>query len=173
MDGRLAAARPAPPRTWREHVEARAWAYKAAAGAGLWVSALYISGPHLGVLFICVSALLFFFCAHRLGGRSKGAGGYAFLNARGQQAAGELSSQELDAHMRGLPPPPPAAAAAQGSGWQGAEAGGSGGKALGSGAVPSANALLAELAQQRARRRAAAAAAAGPDAGAGATAPPP
>ena len=164
MDGRLSAR--AAPQTLRGHLEAHAWLYRAGAGACLWITTLYIAGPHLGVLFICGSALLFFFCAHRLGGRSKGAGGYAFLNAHGQGAAGEMSSRELDAQLRGLPPPQAEAQASGSGGWQGAEAGsssggGSGGKALGSGAVPSKNALLAELAEQRARRRAAAAAGAG------------
>jgi hypothetical protein len=166
--------------TWLEHLREHAWLYRLALAVGLWITMLYMAGPHLGVLFICASALTLFFCAHRLGGRTRGsAGGWSFLNRHGQQAAGEMSSRELDAHVRGLPPPSAGISTSSSSssssgggggvgasGWV-AEGGsssssGGGGKTLGGGAVPTKNALLAELAEQRLRRRAAAAAEAAP-----------
>ena len=153
------------PLTLRERLRASTGALQALVAAALFVAALYAVGPQLGVIFICATALVSFYILHKYGPRAKADGGYSLFNRNAARAAGELSSAELDASLRGLAP-----------GQEALGRGGGGGahlpplapaleppqgQRLGSdGVVPEQNRLLAELAAERMRRRAAAAAAA-------------
>ena len=115
-----------------------------------------MAGPHLGIIFIALSAFVFFYFAHKYGARAQGVGGYSFLNRRGLQALGEMRSEELEAHVRGV---------ARGGGRPAANfehEDPPAGRALGGGAVPSKNTQLAALAAERAARHRAHAAAAPP-----------
>jgi hypothetical protein len=155
MDGRLHQRQVA--------LEERVWLAKVCAGVALWVCGLYALGGQLGVLYISVSMVVLFYYAMRHGPRTRSSvTGYSALNAGGSRAAGEMSSKELDAHLRNLPPPQPGSEGAGSSASSsssgvlgGGSAGEAAGKVLGSGSVPAKNELLAQLAAQRAARAAA------------------
>ena len=141
MDGRRQ-----PASTWLAHLQTHSFTYQVCILILIWVTCLYMAGPHLGILFIALSAFALFYCAHKYGTRTQSAGGYSFLNPRGRQALGEMRSEELEGHVRGV---------ARGGRLPGAHfehEDPPAGKALGGGAVPSKNAVLAALAAERAAR---------------------
>jgi hypothetical protein len=150
----------------QEALAERVWLAKVCAGVALWVCGLYALGGQLGVLYISVSMLTLFYYAMRHGPRTQSSvTGYSALNAGGSRAAGEMSSKELDAHLRNLPPPQPGSEGTGSSGGSGSSSSGvlgggsaggeAAGKVLGGGPVPAKNELLAQLAAQRAARAAA------------------
>ena len=135
----------------------RAWAPTLFATC-VWIWGVYAAGGKWGGPYVCVSALLFFFCNTSRKRRGE-LSAYSVFNPNFQRSAGQLTSADFDRTYRGGGVPTPLAERGEdaplfGSAWlegRGQRVGGGEGGG-------SNNALLAQLAAERRAREAAAAA---------------
>jgi hypothetical protein len=120
----------------------------------VWVLGLYACGGEVGVIYICVTALLYFFCntAKR---RTSALSAYSIFNPNFERSAGTLTSADWERQYRGFSTEAPEAdtlvtggprSLMEGEGQKLGGGDGSGGK----------NSLLAQLAAERRAREAAA-----------------